>query len=149
MNRIYWFIEKIQLKGIIRSRIGPIHEQIIQTDFVKQIYYLKRSKWKEWFVHKSDKYINNLLRPILWNRSVDSLKRSSSKEWIVHELDQACMNESKIEELGAKPLQDLINQVTLDTWINPVTLFNKIKLKRSVVNISASMKTCLFSYSGI
>lgn len=28
---------------------------------------------------------------------------------------QACMNESKIEELGAKPLQDLINQVTLDT----------------------------------
>lgn len=28
---------------------------------------------------------------------------------------QACMNESKIEELGAKPLQDLINQVTSNT----------------------------------
>lgn len=62
---------------------------------------------------------------------------------------QACMNESKIEELGAKPLQDLINQVTLDTRINPVILFNNMKLKRSVVNISASMKTCLFYYSGI
>lgn len=31
---------------------------------------------------------------------------------------QACMSEIKIEALGAKPLQDLINQVTRDARTN-------------------------------
>ncbi len=31
---------------------------------------------------------------------------------------QACMNENQIEALGAKPLQDLINQVNWDARTN-------------------------------
>lgn len=32
---------------------------------------------------------------------------------------EACMNETKIEALGSKPLQDLINQVTSDALFTP------------------------------
>lgn len=57
---------------------------------------------------------------------------------------EACMNETKIEAFGAKPLQDLINQVISDALLTLVIFFNRMKLNRSDVNISATMKTCFY-----
>uniref|UniRef100_A0A673FXG5 Endothelin-converting enzyme 1 n=1 Tax=Sinocyclocheilus rhinocerous TaxID=307959 RepID=A0A673FXG5_9TELE len=48
-----------------------------------------------------------IMKNLLENTSMKSLSKAEQKtQWYY----QACMNESKIEELGAKPLQDLINQ---------------------------------------
>uniref|UniRef100_A0A672T5K8 Endothelin-converting enzyme 1 n=1 Tax=Sinocyclocheilus grahami TaxID=75366 RepID=A0A672T5K8_SINGR len=48
-----------------------------------------------------------IMRNLLENTSMTSLSKAEQKaQWYY----QACMNEMKIEALGAKPLQDLINQ---------------------------------------
>lgn len=45
-----------------------------------------------------------------------TMKGLSKAEEKAQRYYQACMNESKIEELGAKPLQELISQVCLISW---------------------------------
>ncbi|XP_052465569.1 endothelin-converting enzyme 1 isoform X1 [Carassius gibelio] len=48
-----------------------------------------------------------IMKNLLENTSMKSLSKAEQKaQWYY----QACMNESKIEELGAKPLQELLNQ---------------------------------------
>uniref|UniRef100_A0A8C1LGY0 Endothelin-converting enzyme 1 n=1 Tax=Cyprinus carpio TaxID=7962 RepID=A0A8C1LGY0_CYPCA len=64
-----------------------------------------KSRWGPF----SNLWENNMaiMKNLLENTSMKSLSKAEQKaQWYY----QACMNESKIEELGAKPLQDLINQ---------------------------------------
>lgn len=84
-------------------------------------------------------FILNLFN--LENTSMKSLSKAEQKaQWYY----EACMNETKIEAFGAKPLQDLINQVISDALLTLVIFFNRMKLNRSDVNISATMKTCFY-----
>lgn len=52
----------------------------------------------------------NLLFLIYWPENT-TMKGLSEAEEKAQRYYQACMNEAKIEELGAKPLQELISQV--------------------------------------
>uniref|UniRef100_A0A672MDR4 Endothelin-converting enzyme 1 n=1 Tax=Sinocyclocheilus grahami TaxID=75366 RepID=A0A672MDR4_SINGR len=72
------------------------------------------------------------------NTSMKSLSKAEQKaQWYY----QACMNESKIEELGAKPLQDLINQTggwgLKDPW-------DKDNFQEVLRIVSASFRTSPF-----
>lgn len=54
-----------------------------------------------------------------------SIKGLSQAEEKAQRYYQACMNEDKIEELGAKPLQDLISDVGRRSLIRPFHPFRK------------------------
>ncbi|XP_034056901.1 endothelin-converting enzyme 1 isoform X1 [Gymnodraco acuticeps] len=65
-----------------------------------------KSRWGPF----SNLWENNMLvmKHLLENTTIKGLSKSEAK---AQKYYQACMNESKIEELGAKPLQELISQL--------------------------------------
>lgn len=79
-----------------------------------------------------------VMKNLLVNTSMKSLTKAEEKaQWYY----QACMNESKIEELGAKPLQDLINQTggwgLKDPW-------EKDNFQEVLRTVSANFRTSPF-----
>lgn len=51
-----------------------------------------------------------------------SLTGMSKAEEKAQRYYQACMNETKIEELGAKPLQELISQVSFSSGLHQIVV---------------------------
>ncbi|KAK7127685.1 hypothetical protein R3I93_020307 [Phoxinus phoxinus] len=79
-----------------------------------------------------------VMKNLLENTSMKSLTKAEEKaQWYY----QACMNESKIEELGGKPLQDLINQTggwgLKDPW-------EKDNFQEVLQTVSANFRTSPF-----
>uniref|UniRef100_A0A672M9P9 Endothelin-converting enzyme 1 n=1 Tax=Sinocyclocheilus grahami TaxID=75366 RepID=A0A672M9P9_SINGR len=90
------------------------------------------------FIYDFINFSSNLSVNTCSNTSMKSLSKAEQKaQWYY----QACMNESKIEELGAKPLQDLINQTggwgLKDPW-------DKDNFQEVLRIVSASFRTSPF-----
>lgn len=97
-----------------KSRWGPFsnlweHNMLVMKHLLGKRRFLKRDLRCEHWPH-----VLSLFDALFWAENT-TMKGLSKAEEKAQRYYQACMNESKIEELGAQPLQQLISQVCLLT----------------------------------